>query len=105
MKGFAIEDMEAAQIASGTILHYLKTTENKNLRHINSIQRIYDENYMWLDRFTIKNLELINPQYHSGATLIKVLDKTTSPMGARLLKNGFFFLWSHLRQLTKDLKW
>ncbi|MBK7095819.1 MAG: DNA mismatch repair protein MutS [Saprospiraceae bacterium] len=86
MKGFAIEDMEAAQIASGTILHYLKTTENKNLRHINSIQRIYDENYMWLDRFTIKNLELINPQYHSGATLIKVLDKTTSPMGARLLK-------------------
>ena len=86
MKGFAIEEMEAAQIASGTILHYLKTTENKNLKHINSLQRIYDEKYMWLDRFTIKNLELINPQYHSGASLIKVLDKTTSPMGARLLK-------------------
>lgn len=86
MKGFALEDMESAQIAAGTILHYLRTTENKNLKHINSIQRIYDEKYMWLDRFTVKNLELLNPQFNTGASLIKVLDKTASPMGARLLK-------------------
>lgn len=86
LKGFAIEEMDLAQIAAGSILHYLNSTENKNLKHINSIQRIYDENYMWLDRFTIKNLELIYPQYHSGIPLISVIDKTTSPMGARLLK-------------------
>ena len=86
LKGFAIEDMEMAQIAAGSILHYLNSTENKNLKHIISIQRIYDENYMWLDRFTIKNLELIYPQFHSGIPLISVIDKTTSPMGARLLK-------------------
>ncbi|MGE5355575.1 MAG: DNA mismatch repair protein MutS [Deltaproteobacteria bacterium] len=86
MKGFAVEEMESAQIASGAILHYLKSTENKNLKHINSLQRIYDEKFVWLDRFTIKNLELINPQFNSGASLIKVLDRTTSPMGGRLLK-------------------
>ena len=86
LKGFAIDDLEAAQIAAGSILHYLNSTENKNLKHINSIQRIYDENYMWLDRFTIKNLELIYPQFHSGTALISVIDNTTSPMGARLLK-------------------
>ncbi|MEZ4908656.1 MAG: hypothetical protein R2771_13680 [Saprospiraceae bacterium] len=87
MKGFAIEELEGAQIAVEiSIIHYLKSTENNNLRHINSIQRIYDNNFVWLDRFTIRNLELINPQHASGFSLIKVLDKTTSPMGSRLLK-------------------
>lgn len=86
LKGFAIDDLEMAQIAAGSILHYLNSTENKNLKHINSIQRIYDNNFMWLDRFTIKNLELIYPQFHSGIPLINVIDKTVSPMGARLLK-------------------
>ncbi len=86
LKGFAIEELKSAQIAAGSILHYLSSTENKNLKHISTIQRIYDEKYMWLDRFTIKNLELIYPQYHSGTALISVIDKTTSPMGARLLK-------------------
>ena len=86
LKGFAIEEMQAAQIAAGAVLHYLNSTENKNLKHIVSIQRIYDENYMWLDRFTIKNLELIFPQFESGKSLLSVIDKTTSPMGARLLK-------------------
>lgn len=86
LKGFAIEELKSAQIAAGSILHYLNSTENKNLKHINSIQRIYDEKYMWLDRFTIKNLELIYPQYQSGTALLSVIDKTTSPMGARLLK-------------------
>ena len=86
LKGFAIEEMQAAQIAAGSILHYLNSTENKNLKHIVAIQRIYDEKYMWLDRFTIKNLELIYPQFSSGKSLLSVIDKTTSPMGARLLK-------------------
>jgi len=86
LKGFALEELKSAQIAAGSILHYLSSTENKNLKHISTIQRIYDEKYMWLDRFTIKNLELIYPQYHSGTALLSVIDKTTSPMGARLLK-------------------
>ncbi len=86
LKGFAIDELKSAQIAAGSIIYYLDSTENNNIKHINSIQRIYDENYMWLDRFTIKNLELIYPQYNSGTALISVLDKTTSPMGSRLLK-------------------
>ncbi len=86
LKGFGIEEMEAAQIAAGAILHYLETTENNNLRHINAISRIEPERYVWLDRFTIRNLELIQSPHETGVTLVEVLDHTVSPMGARLLK-------------------
>jgi len=86
LKGFGVEELELAQIASGAILHYLETTENKNLRHISSISRIQPERYVWLDRFTIRNLELIYSPHDSGVPLIKVIDQTVSPMGARLLK-------------------
>jgi len=86
LKGFGVEEMELAQIASGTILHYLATTENKNLKHINTISRIQAGRYVWLDRFTIRNLELIYSPNESGVPLIKILDHTLSPMGARLLK-------------------
>lgn len=86
LKGFGVEELELAQIASGAILYYLETTENKNLRHITSISRIQPERYVWLDRFTIRNLELIHSPNETGIPLIKVIDQTTSPMGARLLK-------------------
>ncbi len=86
LKGFGVEEMELAQIAAGTILHYLATTENKNLKHINTISRIQAGRYVWLDRFTIRNLELIYSPNESGVPLIKILDHTLSPMGARLLK-------------------
>jgi DNA mismatch repair protein MutS len=86
LKGFGVEELELAQIASGAILHYLETTENKNLRHINSISRIQPERYVWLDRFTIRNLELLYSPHESGVPLIKILDQTVSPMGARLMK-------------------
>lgn len=86
LKGFGVEEMELAQIAGGTILHYLATTENKNLKHINTISRIQAGRYVWLDRFTIRNLELIYSPNESGVPLIKILDHTLSPMGARLLK-------------------
>ena len=86
LKGFGIEAMELAQIAAGAILHYLATTENKNLKHINSISRIQPDNYVWLDRFTIRNLELVQSNHETGIPLIGVLDHTISPMGARLLK-------------------
>ncbi len=86
LKGFGIEDQQLAQIAAGATLHYLSATENSNLQHINSIQRLYPENNMWLDRFTIKNLELVDSNYENGTPLIKILDKTLSPMGARMLR-------------------
>jgi len=86
LKGFGVEELQLAQIASGAILHYLETTENRNLRHINAISRIQPERYVWLDRFTIRNLELLYSPHESGVPLIRVLDQTISPMGARLLK-------------------
>ncbi len=86
LKGYGVEEMDLAQTAAGATLHYLSTTENKNLRHISNINRIQRDRYVWLDRFTIRNLELIQPQHDSGVSLLQVLDSTVSPMGARLLK-------------------
>ena len=85
LKGFGVEDLSAGIIAAGAILHYLKDTEHPNLQHITSIQRIDREDHLWMDRFTIRNLELFGGADGSN-TLLKVLDNTVSPMGARLLK-------------------
>ena len=86
LKGYGVDELDVAQIAAGAILHYLATTENTNLKHINSVNRIEPDRYVWLDRFTIRNLELIYSQHESGVSLIDILDKTVSPMGARMLK-------------------
>ncbi|RME12515.1 MAG: DNA mismatch repair protein MutS, partial [Bacteroidetes bacterium] len=86
LKGFGVEEMELAQIAAGAVLHYLATTENNNLAHITSINRLQRERHVWLDRFTIRNLELVYSQHESGTPLIDVLDQTVSPMGGRMLK-------------------
>ena len=86
LKGFGVEEFELAQIAAGAILHYLATTENKNLKHIGAISRIQPDRYVWLDRFTIRNLELLSSTHETGVSLIKTIDQTVSPMGARLLK-------------------
>lgn len=86
LKGFGIEDMPLAQTAAGAILHYLASTENHNLKHITTIARLQPDKYVWLDRFTIRNLELLTPTHESGRALLDVLDKTLSPMGARLMK-------------------
>jgi DNA mismatch repair protein MutS len=86
MKGFGIESLDLAQVAAGAVLHYLATTENKNLKHITRIARVQPDRFVWLDRFTIRNLELIHSPHDSGVPLIQVLDDTLSPMGARLLK-------------------
>ncbi len=86
LKGFGVEDMMLAQTAAGAALHYLATTEKTNLKHITRITRFQHDKYVWLDRFTIRNLELVNNQHEKGATLIHILDKTLSPPGARLMK-------------------
>ena len=86
LKGFGVDNLPLAHIAAGASLHYLATTENTNVKHITRINRIQEDRYVWLDRFTIRNLELIWSPHESGVPLIDILDKTISPMGARLLK-------------------
>ena len=85
-KGFGIDRMPTAIITAGVALHYLNETEHLNLQHISNIARIEEDRYMWLDRFTIRNLELIGSSNENATTLSDVLDETSSPMGARLLK-------------------
>ncbi|MFT4019840.1 MAG: DNA mismatch repair protein MutS, partial [Agriterribacter sp.] len=86
LKGYGVENMHAGIIAAGAVLHYLKDTEHPNLQHITSIQRIDKDEHLWMDRFTIRNLELLGTGVDSGHTLQKVMDNTVSPMGARLLR-------------------
>jgi DNA mismatch repair protein MutS len=86
LKGFGIEDFHAGIIAAGAVLHYLKDTEHPNLQHITSVQRIDKEDFLWMDRFTVRNLELLNSSIEGGHSLLKILDNTISPMGARLLR-------------------
>ncbi len=86
LKGFGIDKMAAAIIAAGVALHYLNETEHRNLAHISGLARIEEDRYMWLDRFTIRNLELIGSANENAVTLVDVLDHTLSPMGARLLR-------------------
>src|SRR5690606_29323135 len=84
--GFGIDRLPLGRIAAGVALHYLNETEHRNLQHISNISRIEEDRYMWLDRFTIRNLELIGSANGHAVTLADVLDQTASPMGARLLK-------------------
>ncbi|MES2797767.1 MAG: DNA mismatch repair protein MutS [Bacteroidota bacterium] len=86
LKGFGIENLEFGIIAAGVILHYLSETEHNELGHINKITRLEAEQFVWLDRFTIRNLELVYAQQEGGVPLIDILDKTVTPMGARLLR-------------------
>jgi DNA mismatch repair protein MutS len=86
LKGFGIDRLPLGSIAAGVALHYLNETEHRNLQHISNISRIEEDRYMWLDRFTIRNLELIGSANENAVTLADVLDQTASPMGARLLK-------------------
>jgi len=86
LKGFGIEEMPLAIIAAGGILYYLEDTEHKKLGHISSISRIEEDKYVWLDKFTIRNLELVYPQHEGGVPLIDILDQTSTPMGSRTLK-------------------
>ncbi len=86
LKGFGVESIVFGIIAAGAALHYLFETHHYKLDHINRIQRIDEGNFVWLDRFTIRNLELINPLSPGATTLLDVIDKTDSPMGARLMR-------------------
>jgi len=86
LKGFGIEDLYEGIIASGSILHYLGETQHNKLQHITSISRIAEDEYVWMDKFTIRNLELYNSTNNNAVTLLNIIDKTISPMGGRMLK-------------------
>ena len=86
LKGFGVEDLKVATIAAGAALHYLSETHHNESRHISTLSRIEEDNYVWLDRFTIRNLELISSNNQDATTLIDIIDKTISPMGGRLMK-------------------
>jgi len=86
IKGFGIDGMSEAVIAAGAVLHYLEVTEHKATHHIAPIARIDEEHYVWLDKFTIRNLELVSAQHEGGVPLLQILDHTVTPMGARQLR-------------------
>ncbi len=86
LKGFGIDDLYEGIVASGAVLHYLNETQHHKLEHITSIQRLIKGEHVWMDRFTIKNLELYQSTNQNAVTLVDVIDKTISPMGGRLLK-------------------
>jgi DNA mismatch repair protein MutS len=103
LKGYGIEGMHQGITAAGAILYYLKETEHPNLQHITSIQRMEREDFLWMDRFTIRNLELLNTGIDNGNSLLNVLDNTVSPMGARLLKRWMIFPLKDVAKINERL--
>ena len=99
LKGFGIDHLATAQVAAGAILHYLATTKQDGLKHIRTIHRLQSDHYMWMDRFTIRNLELLQSAHDTGTSLLDVLDKTTSPMGARMMKKWIALPLINLREI------
>ena len=102
LKGFGVEELPAGIIASGAILHYLKDTEHPNLQHITSLQRINRDDHLWMDRFTIRNLELISNN-DQAQTLFKTINNTISPMGARLLKRWMLMPLNDILKINERL--
>ncbi|MBO9698797.1 MAG: DNA mismatch repair protein MutS [Sporocytophaga sp.] len=86
LKGFGVENLPEGIVAAGAVFYYLAETEHKEVKHIVNLSRIEEEKYMWLDRFTARNLELVYPQNTEAIPLIQILDKTLTPMGGRMLK-------------------
>ena len=103
MKGFGVDELNKGLIAAGAILHYLRETEHPNLQHITTIQRIDRDDFLWMDRFTIRNLELVTRNSEAGHTLLDVLDNTVSPMGARLLKRWLVFPLKDIHKINERL--
>lgn len=91
LKGFGLEELPESVIAAGAAIHYLKDTEHPNLQHITTIRRIVAHDFLWMDRFTIRNLELVQSAHEQGMSLLQALDHTQTPMGARLLKRWMIF--------------
>jgi DNA mismatch repair protein MutS len=102
LKGFGVAEMQAGIIAAGAILHYLKETEHPHLQHITSIQPILREEHLWMDRFTMRNLELISAN-EEAQTLFKTINQTVSPMGGRLMKRWMLMPLNQIRVIHERL--
>jgi len=103
LKGFGIESMDTGVIAAGAILHYLKEAHHNQIPHITAIRRIFEEEYVWMDRFTMRNLELFQSTSPNGVALIDVLDHTLTAMGGRMLKHGLAFPERNLKVIEQRL--
>lgn len=101
LKGFAIEELSHGILSAGAILHYLSETQHHHLQHITSIKRIVSQEAVWLDRFTIQNLELYGGASNTSVSLLAVIDKTLSPMGSRTLKRWLALPLTSLEQIQK----
>ncbi|MCK0155977.1 DNA mismatch repair protein MutS [Cellulophaga sp. F20128] len=101
LKGFGVAHLQQGIMASGAVLHYLSETQHHQLQHINTLQRIAEEEYIWMDRFTIKNLELYHSYNPNAVTLLDVIDKTISPMGGRLLKRWLALPLKNIETIKK----
>jgi DNA mismatch repair protein MutS len=104
LKGFGITHLNEGIIAAGAILQYLADTQHSNSAHIQSLSRIEEEKYMWVDGFTVANLEILKPNQHDGACLLDIIDRTQTPMGSRLMKRWVSFPLKELSPITKRLE-
>ncbi|MDT4853798.1 DNA mismatch repair protein MutS [compost metagenome] len=103
LKGFGVDKLTSGIVAAGVVLYYLGETEHRNLQHISAISRIEEERYMWLDRFTIRNLELVSSANDHAVTLFNVLDQTSTPMGARMLHKWVIMPLKELKPIAERL--
>lgn len=104
-KGFGVEHMSLGLTAAGALFHYLRETEHPHLEHITRMQRLDQYDFLWMDRFTIRNLELVSGTQPDSPTLLSVLDNTVTPMGARLLKRWLLFPLIDLQKIEERLGW
>ena len=103
LKGFGVERMECGVIAAGAILHYLELTLHPNISHITTLARIEQERYVRLDRFTVRSLELVQPMQNEGCSLLQVIDRTTTPMGGRMLRRWVLFPLKDEKKINERL--
>ena len=103
MKGFGIDRLSLGIIAAGVALHYLNETEHRNLQHISAISRVEEDRHLWLDRYSVRNLELVGSSNENAHTLVEVLDQTCSPMGARLLRRWIVMPLKEIKPINDRL--
>jgi len=103
LKGFGVDNLKEGVIAAGCILHYLAETKHSDIQHVASLGRLEEDKYVWLDRFTVRNLELVQAQHPGGVPLIDILDQTLTPMGARLLRKWVVLPLKEVSQIQRRL--
>jgi len=103
LKGFGISNLRLGIIAAGAILRYLDITEHKQVKHITNLSRIQEDHFVWLDKFTVRNLELFHPLFEGGKAFIEIIDRTISPMGGRLMKRWVAMPLKDIKPVTERL--